>query len=99
MRSAACCINDFWDVNYDKKVERTKDRPLANKSLSYPKAFLFCLSNTFLGLSCLFSLVISNINYFKCIIKIKGYETLFVSMMISPLVVLYPLAKRFTNFP
>eukprot|EP01026_Neomeris_dumetosa_P047592 TRINITY_DN4093_c0_g1_i3.p1 TRINITY_DN4093_c0_g1~~TRINITY_DN4093_c0_g1_i3.p1 ORF type:complete len:172 (-),score=11.74 TRINITY_DN4093_c0_g1_i3:58-573(-) len=29
MRGAGCTINDMWDKNLDKKVERTKVRPLA----------------------------------------------------------------------
>jgi len=41
MRSAGCIVNDIVDKDYDKKVERTKHRPLASnkitvfKSLSY----------------------------------------------------------------
>ena len=41
MRSAGCIVNDIVDKDYDKKVERTKNRPLASnkitvfKSLSY----------------------------------------------------------------
>ena len=30
LRAAACSINDFWDMNIDKKVERTKYRPLTS---------------------------------------------------------------------
>lgn len=29
MRAAGCIINDIWDKDIDKKVERTKTRPLA----------------------------------------------------------------------
>ncbi len=58
LRSAACAINDFWDVNFDNKVERTKLRPLANNDISMGKAFAFCVANTAVGLSCLLSFVI-----------------------------------------
>ena len=30
MRSAGCIVNDIADKNFDKKVERTKDRPIAS---------------------------------------------------------------------
>ncbi len=29
MRSAGCIVNDIADKNFDKKVERTKNRPIA----------------------------------------------------------------------
>src|SRR5436190_11879637 len=29
MRSAGCAVNDFADRNFDGRVERTRDRPLA----------------------------------------------------------------------
>ena len=33
MRGAGCTINDAWDRDFDAKVERTRSRPLAVKSL------------------------------------------------------------------
>jgi 4-hydroxybenzoate polyprenyltransferase len=33
MRSAGCIINDMWDRDFDKHVERTKTRPLASGEL------------------------------------------------------------------
>ena len=30
MRSAGCIVNDIADRNFDKQVERTKNRPLAS---------------------------------------------------------------------
>ena len=33
-RSAGCVINDYFDQNIDKKVERTKTRVLANQNIS-----------------------------------------------------------------
>lgn len=29
-RSAGCIVNDYFDKDFDKKVERTKTRPLAS---------------------------------------------------------------------
>ena len=34
MRSAGCIVNDIFDRNFDKKVERTKNRPLASGKVS-----------------------------------------------------------------
>ena len=48
MRSAGCVINDYADRDFDRHVERTKDRPLTSGLVS-PKAALvlfavLCLS-------------------------------------------------------
>ena len=34
MRSAGCIVNDILDRKFDKKVFRTKDRPIASGKLS-----------------------------------------------------------------
>ena len=34
MRSAGCIVNDIVDKNFDKKVERTKNRPIASGKIS-----------------------------------------------------------------
>jgi len=84
MRSAGCIVNDIADRNYDKYVERTKDRPIAsgkisiNKSLIY--VFLLC------GLA---FLVLINFNYF----------TILLALASMPLALTYPLMKRFTYWP
>ena len=38
MRSAGCIVNDIADKNFDKKVERTKNRPIASGKVSIFKA-------------------------------------------------------------
>jgi len=45
MRGAGCIINDIWDRELDKEVERTKERPLASGevSLYHASIMLFCL--------------------------------------------------------
>ena len=84
MRSAGCIVNDIADRNYDKYVERTKDRPIAsgkisiNKSLIY--VFLLC------GLA---FMVLVNFNYF----------TILLALASMPLAFTYPLMKRFTYWP
>ena len=47
MRSAGCIFNDIVDRDFDKKVERTKNRPIASGKVSLLKAisyvFILCL--------------------------------------------------------
>ena len=43
MRSAGCIVNDIIDKNYDQKVERTKDRPLASNKISVRSALVIAL--------------------------------------------------------
>ena len=33
MRGAGCTINDMWDADLDKKVERTKGRPITSGTI------------------------------------------------------------------
>lgn len=83
-RSAGCIINDIFDKNYDKHVFRTKDRPLANDSLSIKEALVLLA----ILLAC--SLVI-----LLCLNKTSIYLGLLAFIMI----VLYPLMKRIINLP
>ena len=39
-RSAGCVINDYFDQKIDKKVERTKNRVLANQNISNEEALV-----------------------------------------------------------
>ncbi|GIS32162.1 MAG: hypothetical protein Ct9H90mP4_00760 [Gammaproteobacteria bacterium] len=53
MRSAGCVINDYFDKNFDGKVERTKNRPLVTGVVSSTEALiiffiLISLSSTLL---------------------------------------------------
>jgi 4-hydroxybenzoate polyprenyltransferase len=84
MRGAGCTINDLWDRDFDKKVERTKLRPIANGDISVNEALCFLIFQLSCGLGVLLSL---NQN---CIML--GFASM-------PLVVSYPLMKRFTNWP
>ena len=84
MRAAGCVINDLWDRDIDKRVARTALRPLAAGTLSVPSAFFF------LGLILLVALLILLQLPFKA--WIMGTFSI-------PLVICYPLAKRFTGWP
>jgi len=84
MRSAGCIINDISDKELDKKVFRTKNRPIASGKISILLGLFYA---TILCLSAL--LVLINFNELTIILA-------FCSM---PLAFTYPLMKRFTYWP
>lgn len=84
MRGAGCTINDIWDVDIDRKVERTKSRPLAANEISTPAAFVFLGAQLSGAL-----LVLTQLNT----------ETFLVGTMALLPVIFYPLAKRHTPYP
>ena len=84
MRAAGCTINDMWDKDIDKKISRTKTRPLASGEISILHATYFLIIMLLIGLICLYQL---------------NVYTWFVAVSAIPLVILYPLAKRFTKWP
>jgi 4-hydroxybenzoate polyprenyltransferase len=83
-RGAGCIINDLIDQNLDKKVERTKNRPLASGAVSTKEAIAVLIVLLLCCLGILLSLTITAIY-----IGIIGF------FMIS----LYPTMKRITYFP
>ncbi len=84
MRSAGCIINDLLDKNFDKKVERTKNRPLASQKISSKMALFFLVILLFLGL-----LILIQFNY----------QTIIGGFVALALIITYPLMKRITYFP
>ena len=84
MRSAGCIVNDIIDKNFDKKVERTKNRPIASGKVSVKLAIIY--SFVLCGLA---FLVLVNFNKF----------TIFMAMLSMPFAFTYPLMKRFTYWP
>ena len=44
MRSAGCIVNDILDKEYDSKVLRTKNRPLASGKISIKLALFYSLT-------------------------------------------------------
>lgn len=84
MRSAGCIVNDMWDRNIDKQVERTKDRPLANGTVGMPAAVTLLGANLSVSLAVLMQLDITT--------QVLGACCLFP-------VAVYPAAKRFTDWP
>ena len=84
MRSAGCIVNDIVDKNFDKKVERTKNRPIASGKVSVKLAVIYSLA-----LCGLAFLVLINFNK----------STILMALLSMPLAFTYPLMKRFTYWP
>ena len=82
--SAGCIINDLLDKNFDKKVERTKNRPLASQKISSKMALFFLSILLFLSL-----LILVQFNY----------QTIVGGFIALALIITYPLMKRITYFP
>ena len=53
VRSCGCVINDISDYKFDRLVDRTKDRPLANGELSLLEGWIFFIILGGLSLSLL----------------------------------------------
>ena len=84
MRSAGCIVNDIIDKNFDKKVERTKNRPIASGKVSVKLALIYSI--VLCGLA---FLVLINFNKF----------TIYMALLSMPLAFTYPLMKRITYWP
>ena len=84
MRSAGCIVNDILDREFDAKVFRTKNRPIASGKVSIKLALFYAFLLCFLAF-----LVLINFNLFTIILA-------FGSM---PLAFTYPVMKRFTYWP
>ncbi len=84
MRSAGCIVNDIFDKEFDKKVTRTKNRPIASGKISIKLALIYS------GVLCLIAFVVLiNFNFF----------TIVVALASMPLAFTYPLMKRLTYWP
>ncbi len=84
MRSAGCIVNDILDEKFDKKVSRTKNRPIASGKISPTLGLIYA------GTLCLLAfLVLINFNHF----------TILIALASMPLAFTYPLMKRYTYWP
>ena len=84
MRSAGCIVNDIIDKDFDKNVERTKNRPLASGKITVKLSIIYAI------ILCLLAfLVLINFNFL----------TIILAMASMPLAFTYPFMKRFTYWP
>ena len=84
MRSAGCIINDIADKEFDKRVSRTKLRPIASEKISINLGLFYAAILCLLAL-----LVLINFNSLTIIIALGS----------MPLAFSYPLMKRYTYWP
>ena len=84
MRSAGCIVNDIVDRKLDKKVKRTRNRPLAANLISIKKALLYVV--TLCGLA-------------FCILIQFNFLTIVLGLASMSLAFTYPFMKRITYWP
>ena len=66
MRSAGCIFNDIVDKDLDKKVERTKERPIASGQISVLTAFIYIIVLCFSSLDFPFCLYVFRVLFVFC---------------------------------
>ena len=84
MRSAGCIFNDIVDKDFDKKVKRTKNRPIAAGKISIKQSLLY----VFLLCSLSFLILIQ----FNFLTIVLGMSSMFFAFS-------YPFMKRITYWP
>ena len=84
MRSAGCIFNDIVDREFDKKVRRTKVRPIASGKISVVGAFIYLI------LLCAIALLI--LLQFNLLTITLGMGSMILAFT-------YPFMKRFTYWP
>ena len=84
MRSAGCIFNDIVDKDFDKKVKRTKQRPIASKKISVNQSLFYVF------ILCLFAFFI--LLQFNSLTITLGIGSMFLAFT-------YPYMKRITYWP
>ena len=84
MRSAGCIVNDIVDKDFDKKVKRTRKRPIASKKISVNRSLLYVLI-----LCSLAFLVLIQFNFLTITLGLASMLLAFS----------YPFMKRITYWP
>ena len=84
MRSAGCAVNDFFDREFDRHVERTRDRPLATGEIRPAEA----LALAAVLAAAAFALVL-----------MLNRLALLLSFVALGIAISYPLTKRFFALP
>ena len=84
MRSAGCIFNDIVDKDFDKKVRRTRERPIASGKITVSKSFFYVI------ILCLIAFLI--LIQFNTLTIILGLSSMFLAFS-------YPFMKRITYWP
>ena len=85
---AGCIANDIWDRQFDMKVARTKERPLANGKVSVKTAWILLILLLFLSLFIVLSIPTESRRL-----------CLLLAFLSLPFILLYPSAKRWFKYP
>ena len=84
MRGAGCTYNDIVDEDIDRKVDRTRSRPLPSGQVGRRQAWVFLVVQALVGLA-----VLLQFNRFAILLGIASLAV----------VAVYPFMKRITNWP
>ena len=84
MRSAGCIVNDIIDKDFDIKVQRTKERPIASGKISVLNSLIY------VAILCLIAFLI--LLQFNFLTILLGLGSMFFALS-------YPLMKRITYWP
>ena len=84
MRSAGCIFNDIVDKDFDKKVDRTKNRPIASGKISTQESFMYIILLCFIAL-----IILIQFNFL----------TIVLGLLSMPFAFSYPFMKRITYWP
>ena len=84
MRGAGCTINDLWDRDFDRRVERTRSRPIASGEITVREGIIW--AGIQLSLS------------FLILIQLNVPSIILGIISLVP-VLIYPLMKRYTYWP
>ncbi len=82
--AAGCVINDLWDKDIDPQVDRTKNRPLASRTLSIKVGIIiFAIA---LCCAAVLAFYLNTLSFWLCVAAV-------------PFIICYPLAKRVFPIP
>jgi len=84
MRGIGCSFNDIFDREFDHQVERTRFRPLTSGQLNLKQALWFTFAQLLVAGLLLFAI---------------NPMSRWLAVALLPVVVIYPLCKRFTHWP
>ena len=84
MRSAGCIVNDIVDKDFDKKVKRTKKRPIASGKITITQSLIYVIA------LCLIAFII--LLQFNMLTILLGMSSMFLAFA-------YPFMKRITYWP
>ncbi|NVO17114.1 MAG: 4-hydroxybenzoate octaprenyltransferase [Rhodoplanes sp.] len=84
MRGAGCTWNDIADHDIDKRVERTRSRPIAAGQVTLSQALAYAILQSLVG--------------FLALVQFNGFA-IATGIASLGIVALYPFMKRFTYWP